>query len=191
MSNLSPHKIIGGFNRRESRAVGWIYRAYYPTVLELVLKLVGEDCPDAEDLTGEAFLRLLDTTARFERIARIRSFLFNTARNLCTRYQEHKEIAKGVLSARVILDQTLTDDRDYLESHERFMSQIFLALKKLPKKQSLIFRMAYIDGLTNDQIAARLQLSEKTIANSKINSINSVKAIIGKALLLILLNILL
>ncbi|MFI5156875.1 MAG: hypothetical protein ACHQEM_11845 [Chitinophagales bacterium] len=68
MRNIAPHKIVGGFNRREGQAVAWVYKEYYSGIMGIVIKLLGEDSPDIEDLAGEVFLKVLKSTVRFDRL---------------------------------------------------------------------------------------------------------------------------
>jgi len=188
MSNHSQHKIIGGFNRRELWAATWIYNFYYPTVFTLVKKLTGDDCLDTKDLVNDAFLKLLKSSTRFDRMSRIRSFLFNITKNLCHDFLANKEIIRNKLSEWDLIAQTEPVEWD-VKSHELFMSQVEMALQQLTLKQQQLFRLSYFEGLSNDQVAARLQVSSKTIANSKIIVLNNVKSILAKSGLLVFINI--
>ena len=187
----SPQKIVGAFNRRESVAIVWVYDEYYPAVFGFVMKMIGENSPELKDLVAEAFVRLLKSNIRFDRLARIRSFLLNTARNLSVDYLRRKGIMKEKeqemqVQASVEEDEVNQD----LLSNESLVSEIFLAISKLPRPHQELLRLTYVYGFPNDQIARQLGISTKTVANKRILAIGMLKKILRKTGFLILLNFL-
>lgn len=190
MTSISPNKIVGGFNRRDPRAVEWIYDEYYPEVFSTVLKLVGQQSPDLNDLVAEVFLRLLKSTGRFDRLAKIRSYLFNAARNLSVDWLRHQQILRqreADLKIPEIDESDAYADRPMIET---FMTQIYQALTKVPEPYNRVLTLTYIYGMRNDQIAALLRISKKTVANKRILAMEKLKEILKKGGLLILLNFL-
>ena len=190
MTSISPNKIVGGFNRREHRAIVWIYDEYYPGVFSIVLKLVGYQSPDLNDLVAEVFLRLLKSSGRFDRLAKIRSFLFNSARNLSVDYLRHRQVQKQ--KEKELPNPEIDDPNDSEDSleNEPLMGQIYYAISKLPAPYSRVLALTYIHGLRNDQIAEHLQISKKTVANKRALAMEKLKEILKKSGLLIFLNFL-
>jgi RNA polymerase sigma-70 factor (ECF subfamily) len=189
MSNLTPYKIIGGFNRREPKAIAWIYDEYYSVVFNLVLKFLSHSSPDIEDLVADSFVKLLRSTGRFDRLDRIRSFLFSTAKNLCLDYLKRKELIMNkseTLELAEPEDPYGTEDAD---ENALYMASLYKAMEKLPRRYYEVLELSYMKGLRSEEIAQKMQLSKKTVANERILAMNKLKAILAKSGLLILLNL--
>jgi RNA polymerase sigma-70 factor (ECF subfamily) len=187
----TPQKMVGGFNRRESQAILWVYDEYYPAVFGFVMKILGEDSPDLKDLVAEVFVKLLRSKIRFDRLARIRSFLLNTARNLCVDYLRREgkiRESKEEIAAHSWLQGG--SEADDLLSNETLVSEIYLAMTRLPKPYQEMLKLSYVNGLPNDQIAEQLKISSKTVSNKKTLALEMLKKILKKTGLLILLSFL-
>src|SRR5450432_1149349 len=94
MRSKVKHWIIPGFNRRDFKSTSWIYNAYLPDVFLIVKKLT-RDAPEAEDLTADIFVILLQHQGAFESIRKLEYFLYTTARNVSLDYLRHQQVVKN------------------------------------------------------------------------------------------------
>jgi RNA polymerase sigma-70 factor (ECF subfamily) len=191
MRKPAPQKIVGGFNRREGQAITWVYDEYYPAVFGYVMKMVGEHSPDLEDLVAETFLKALKSKIRFDRLARIRSFLLTSARNLCIDYLRREvKIQEGTEEIAALSPLHEDPAPHDLLTNESLVSEIFLAITRLPKPYQEMLRLSYMNGFSNDEIARQLNISTKTVSNKKNLALEMLKKTLKKTGLLILLSFL-
>ncbi|HMH33150.1 MAG TPA: sigma-70 family RNA polymerase sigma factor [Puia sp.] len=187
MRHLSTPKIVGGFNRREPASITWIYNQYHSSVIALVIQQIGQSS-DVEDLAGDVFVKLLNTTGRFEQLKQIKYFLISAARTTCVDYLRHMEVVK---SRFVELDEDYPDNDSWetAETRDVNTSLIYRAIEMLTGQLKQIYHLYYVDDLRNDEIAERLGISKRTVANSKNLALNRLKDIlrnIGYSIIIIL-----
>jgi RNA polymerase sigma-70 factor (ECF subfamily) len=173
-------ELINGFNRREEDAFTEVYYRCYPFVFSLVKKLT-EGSPDAKDLVADVFERLLRYGGRFETLARVKLFLYVTARNVCYDHRRHtKVLKKRALEIKAFLKGSCDSIERALElSTVRVL--IFEEMQHLPKQCRQVFELFYIEGLRNAEIAQCLSISEKTVSNQKAIALARLKMSILKA----------
>ncbi len=180
MSNLTPRRIVGGFNRREASAIIWVYDEYYPYVLGIVKKLTGNSA-DSEDLCRDIFVKLLGNPGRFNELRKIELFLYNTARNISLNYLRHQQIIKDKSAD---IERHLTEISEssltLAEISASLTGMIYKAIEKLPPQTKRIFILHYIQKLENDEIAKQLGISERTVANYKAIALRKLRMEIPK-----------
>ncbi len=118
----------------------------------------------AEEVTSDVFVRLWQKRRIIDPTKPIRPLLFKITRDYAWNYlkresrshQQHEAYrAQQETSALARAESDLIYE-DYLRITES-------AIDRLPDRQQEIFRMRYKAGLTNQQIATELDLSESTV----------------------------
>ena len=119
---------------------------------------------DADDLVQEAYVRLMQAHATGP-IACPRAFLFVTARNLALNHLRHRRIERPEGAAEIDA-LAVADERagipEALAQSEDF--QILVrAIQSLPERCRQIVTLRKIYGLSQQEVAARLGISEHTV----------------------------
>ena len=175
MMHLSKQRVIGGFNRRESEAIAWIYRSYFGRVFRLVKESTAGS-PDAEDLAAEVFYKLIKFPGHFDKLKQIEYFLYRTAKNACLDYLKHQQVIKDHFPELEKYQLDIGDqESEAAEIREKFDSLIRVAAAKLSPHGRRIIILCYAHGLGNGEIARQLGLSEKTVANLKTLALKTLK----------------
>jgi RNA polymerase sigma-70 factor (ECF subfamily) len=64
------------------------------------------------------------------------------------------------------------------------MQRIYEEIEKLPKKCRQVFKLAYMDGLGNEEIANLLNITYQTVKNQKVRALKILRlALLHKGLL--------
>jgi RNA polymerase sigma factor (sigma-70 family) len=123
---------------------------------------------DIDDLAQECFLRAYAAESTHS-ITAPRSFLFTVAKNLAlNELARRASAAVEPLGDSVDLDvledkgQVAIDDE--VDSHER-VRQLARAIASLPPQCSKVFILRKMQGLSHKEIAARLNISVRTVEN--------------------------
>jgi len=175
MMHLSKQRVIGGFNRKESAAITWIYESYFGMVFRLVKESTAGS-PDAEDLAAEVFYKLIKFPGHFEKLKQIEYFLYKTAKNACHDYLKHQQVRKEHFPEVEKYQQAIEDQvSEATEIREQFDSLMRIASAKLSPQCRQIIILGYGHGLVNGEIAKQLGLSEKTVANLKTLALKTLK----------------
>lgn len=159
-------ELIAKFNNGSSDAFTLIYRKFQPKVFFLIQRYIS-DTSQVEDIATETFLKLWTNRYRLETEKNIAGFLHITARNACidSLRASKKEALK--LQELLRMQQEGADDSLRDEVKAEVVSRIHREIDQLPPKVKEVFKLAYIDGMSNEEIAALLGIRNQSVRNHK------------------------
>lgn len=170
MKNPGQH-LITDFKQGNKAAFEAVYDTYRSQLYYFIKRIV-EERQEAEDIAAETFIKLWKLRANFETHQNIKAFLFVTARNACLDYLrsvERKSSSQQALQYILSQDSDVTLSQDEIQAE--VLKRIHNEIENLPPKCRQIFKMAYLKGLKNEEIAGQLQLSYQTVKNQKVRAI--------------------
>jgi RNA polymerase sigma-70 factor (ECF subfamily) len=152
--------------------MGVLVGRYQRPLFTFLLRMSG-DRGRAEDLLQEAFLRMIEHADTFEGSARLKTWLYRIARNLCIdelRRQKHRRHASLDAEQASDDERTLHDriaataphsDRQAV-SHQLHQSML-AAIGALPDDQREVFLLRQVHALQFKEIAEITAVSENTV----------------------------
>lgn len=149
-----------------------LYRNYYARLCNFLYRFV-DTRAICEELVQDIFLHIWMNRQTWEPKGTISSYLYKSAKNRALDYLKHLEVENRYLESQNIE----TGKEDYLwdmassgvmleetkAREEMLEMKVEAAIKKLPPKTRIIFKLSREDGLTYREIAQFLDLSDKTI----------------------------
>jgi RNA polymerase sigma-70 factor (ECF subfamily) len=129
---------------------------------------------DAEDVTHDAVLRILEADS--VPILQPRAYLHQTARNIATDAYRRKGVHEAAQLA--FMDRTDAHDEDpaAILSAAEVTHVIERALSELPLKCRQVFIWQRLDGLTQAEIALRLNVSKNTVEKYMIRTMRHLRS---------------
>ncbi len=162
------------FRKGESQALNAIFKMYYAPLCLFAERML-HDRPAAEDVVGDTFIKLWNRHADFENLMNIKAFLYITTRNACLNLL--KQMQRESLSRKQLA--YLTGDQEGFVLNEIVRSEILQEINReienLPSQCRKIFKMSYLDGKKNQDIADQLEISVHTVKNQKARAIQLLK----------------
>lgn len=153
-------RIAGG----DVRAVGALYDRYSPTLFPIALRIV-RDRSEAEDVLHDAFVAVNERAAQYapER-GTVIAWLVTLVRNLSIDRTRRRE-RRGALAREVLPHEPPASVRDpeRLTSDASEREKIRRALSVLPEAQRQTLEVAFFEGLSYPEIAARENVPLGTI----------------------------
>jgi RNA polymerase sigma-70 factor (family 1) len=166
---------IGEFKQGKKEAFEGIYHTHYAALYYFVKRIV-TDRAEAEDIVAETFVKLWGLRTKFETPQNIKAFLFITARNAC---MDYLRCLQRQSTNQKAFQYILLQDTDFTFAHDEIkievLSQVYAEIENLPPKCKLVFKMAYLQGLKNEEIARQLNLSYQTIKNQKLKAVKMLR----------------
>jgi RNA polymerase sigma-70 factor (ECF subfamily) len=161
---VSDTDLLHAIARGDEAALAALYDRYSAILLGLLLRIL-RDRPEAEDVLQEVFLQVWRRAQDFDE-ARGRGFTWLVTLARSRAIDRLRSIDARVRAAeaaqREAQEETTADAADdVLHSEQRAVVQA--ALARLPEEQRRALRLAYYDGLTQSEIAARLNQPLGTI----------------------------
>ena len=146
----------------DEAALAELYNLYFPRVYRYILARMGNPF-DAEDLTEEVFLRVLDAIGRFQwREAPFSAWLFRIAHNAVIS-QRRKEGARGRSSP---LSEALPVDSqgpEEMVANRLVLNEVMKAADTLPEAQRRVIGYRFAAGLTVAETARAMGKGEGNV----------------------------
>ena len=164
MSERSDAELLTQIAAGDVRAVGELYDRYSSTLFPIALRIV-RDRTEAEDIMHDAFVAVNERAAQYapDRGSVI-AWLVTLVRNLSIDRTRRRE-RRGSLSRDVIAHEPPASARDpeRLTSEASERDKIRRALSSLPEAQRQTLEVAFFEGLSYPEIAARENVPLGTI----------------------------
>ncbi|MNL33891.1 putative RNA polymerase sigma factor FecI [compost metagenome] len=139
-----------------------LYRDHRGWLEGWLRRRMGSAC-DAADLSQDTFLRLLASSQRIADLQEPRAYLLTVGKRLLSNFYQRRSLEQAYLNALASLPE------EYVPSPEQrwLLLETLQALDELldglPRAVRRAFLWSQLEGLTYQQIAERLKVSERTI----------------------------
>ncbi len=177
---------IRSFQNGEEKGFNFFFREYYAALTYYSFSIIKYKV-EAEEIAGEALMKLWERHENFNNKAAIKSFLYTTTRNASLNYiRQQQRAEKKLREAEYLAEKSEKDIFQFLVEVESYR-EIVIALNALPPQCKRIFSMLFIEGKNYQQIAEELNLSIATIRSQKARAIMLIRQYIAYCVMLLLL----
>ena len=151
-----------------------IFDHYEPRIYPFVLKITRSEIV-AEEIVQELFIKLWINRAAVKKIKNPRSYIFRMATNRTINYL--KTLARQVRSVEKITNQVAVENNatEEMVNFKETVELINEAVSQLPEQQKKVYLLSRREGLNADEIAARMNLSNKTVKNHLTEALHRIK----------------
>ena len=169
-SPLSDADLIHAFRQGDETAFEELVRRYQRAVSNVIYLTLG-DRQEVEDLTQEVFIRAYRSLSRFDENAKLYSWLYRIAVNLCIDEVRRKKIRKTI-SLNLMTESALERERKSKDSHSPATAELLKAensdvILKALKKLSPAYRSALVlreyENMAYEDIADSLGVSVQAV----------------------------
>lgn len=168
-AEASDEQLVALAQAGSSEAFASLFRRYRPAIARYAGRLLGDDAR-AEDIVQEVFLSALRSIGRLDRPAGFRPWLYRIAHNTSvdhmrrTRRAEEMSIDANLLPAseEIRLFRRAPSTHAAVTQKEDFKN-LREAFGGLPPSQSEVLVMRELEGLSYDQIAARMGTTRTSV----------------------------
>jgi len=151
-----------------------LFERYAPQVYQFSLSYLKNEA-DSEELVQDVFLKIWEKRETLDESKNLKSFIFKIAVNTIYDFIRHKNVETAFADyARLNFK---TDDNYTWHSviFNEMQQNLEDIVAKLPEQQQSIFHLSKLQGLTNDEIAEKLDLSKRTVENHLYRAISYLK----------------
>ena len=120
---------------------------------------------DAEDLTQDVLVKILENKQKFEAVSNLDSYILTMAHHILL--DHFKKLHRDKVYKEKVWESMQKSHQPVLRSvcRKEFLENIEEALINLPDRQQMVFRMSRFDGMSLDEIARKLDISPYTVKN--------------------------
>ena len=163
---IEGKELLARISNNDEFAFMAFFDLYSKKVYQFIFKFIKEKS-ESEDLTQIVFIKLWEKRGMLNKVESVNGFVFTIAhRIVIDHFRLVQTKNKNLISNEYENDEsstTLTAE-DLINKHE-FEKIYNKAIDSLPPKRKAIFILSRHEGLTNKQIAERLDISVKTVEN--------------------------
>ena len=148
----------------EKNAYQKLFERYAPKIYQFSLSYLKNEA-DAEELVQDVFLKIWEKREILDSSQNIKAYIFKIAVNTIYDFIRRKNIESAFNDfAKVNFNKSSNDTWDTI-IYEEMQVTLNELITKMPEQRRRIFRLSKTKGLTNDEIAKKLNLSKRTVEN--------------------------
>jgi len=166
--------IINTLKKGGPDALQSLLKQFYSPLCLFAERLVANKAA-AEDIVGESFIKLWNKRNDFETTQNIKAFMYITVRNACLNYI--KQLKRDSLNQKQLA--YLTSEKEEFVLNEMIraevLKEIMNEINNLPEQCGKVLKLAYLEGLRNQEVAKVMNISVHTVKNQKARAIQLLK----------------
>ncbi|PUZ30428.1 RNA polymerase sigma-70 factor, ECF subfamily [Chitinophaga costaii] len=171
--------LLQRFAAGDPTAFQFIFRQHYQALCYFANSIVAND-QEAEDLVQESFSKLWDKRNGFGSASSIKAFLFISTKNASLNFiksRERHSLKEKEFSYLHPEEESLDINRfDPVLTETEIMQQLYAEIERLPNQCRRIFKMSYLEGRKNEDIANTLHLSYNTVRAQKLRALKLIRS---------------
>jgi len=172
----------------EQSAFQFLFHQHYKALCYFANSIV-QDTQEAEDLVQESFSKLWHKRADFQSASAIKAFLFIATKNACLNFLKSRERLTLREKEFTYLQSHADAGFDPLVAETEIITHLYNEIEALPGQCKRIFKMSYLEGKKNDEIADALQISYNTVRAQKLRALKLIRSSLLKKNMLPMLGI--
>ena len=185
LGKLSDHELVLLLQQDDCNAFAQIYERYKGALYIHAFHRI-HDREEARDLVQQLFTTLWDNRKTLDVKSHLSGYLFTAVRNRVFKFVAHQHVELSYISSVTQFVNSGECITDYLVREKELLSIIDKEIAELPVKMREIFELSRKTGLSHKEIAAQLDLSEKTVRNQVNNALKILKIKLGAINILLL-----
>lgn len=177
-SRLTDIELMQLLKGNDERAFNEIYSRFQGLLFVYAARITRNE-HEAADMVQEVFMQLWDRRVSLEVSTSLKGWLYTSIRyKFFDRLDKKKVRADYLQSLQEFMQEGEFNTDEYLR-HKELETLIEQGITALPSKMQEIFSLSRKDELSHREIAARLQLSEKTVKNQVHNALRILRSKLG------------
>lgn len=154
---------LQAISRGDHEAFRHLFMCYYPRVRFFILGLIKTES-EAEDLAQDVFVKLWTIREKLTEIDSFGAYLYVLAKHATLNYIEQKQVKMYGLSAFTPEEEVEVTPYEELLARD-LQLLVDLVVASMPTQRRTIYRLSREEGLSNAEIAEKMQLTKKTVEN--------------------------
>lgn len=152
--------IVEALRQGDHKAYNKIFELYFDKLLDfMTATLYSTD--EAEDIVQKVFIDLWEKRDILDPEKNIKGFLFTTARFYTLAVFKRNKVKERYINSAT--EEVFADSPDELLEAQEIDIIIRMAIENMPAQRQRIIRMNLLEGLSTEEIAARLKLKVETV----------------------------
>jgi RNA polymerase sigma-70 factor (ECF subfamily) len=177
ISNNITKETIQALRDGDHTAFERVFLFYFNKVKGFINGFV-KSSSDAEELAEDVFVNLWQNREAIDPDRNFNTYVYVSARNATMNFLRKKYVRDSFVA-----DQMKVGEEAYVQTEELIVAHevdrlVDMVLMKMPAQRKAIYELNRREGLSNEEIAARLGLSKKTVENHMSLALGEIKNVV-------------
>jgi len=181
----TEREIVEGVKDGIASAFDQLYEAYSYKLYCFALS-IWKSREDAEEVVQNTYFKIWEKRRSIDSNQSFKSFLFTVAYNVTVDLLRER-LKERKYRANILEKATSNYNLEEVIEFGDLLEHVMQIVKELPPRKNEIYQLSRVDHLSYSEIAAKLNISVKTVENSINFSMNFIKRRLGKDSLMIIL----
>lgn len=163
-----PGAVVKKLSYTADQSIKVLYKKYYKSFCQHAIEKI-KDAHAAQDVVADAFWKLMQEPRRLS-MNEMRLRMYTYINMICIDHLRKQKVFAKVVPA---FGELTPADEAEIEAELR--SMLVDELQKLPVRRKQIIIQHYMHGLTSQEIAQNMQVSEQTVRNQKVKALKTLR----------------
>lgn len=157
----NERELLAQVSHGDREAFRALYTSCYPHV-QLYISLFESSVRVRDELTQDVFVRIWEKRARLAEVESLKNYLFTVTKHVVFNFIRALKVRRRIKE----LDETIAGGDNDLENEllfKQYYGMAIAAMEKLPPGRRKVLKMSVDEGLTLDEIAARLGITRSGV----------------------------
>ena len=170
INGIDESKLVFRLKEGDQTAFEILFRYYYPGLVVFASQIT-LDKDEAVEIVQDFFVRLWEKRSALKNKSSLKSYFFTSVKNRSLNYLKKSEIQLQIIEQLKYLTENnpLYEPDIFVESE--LQEKIKGIISKMPARCGEIFVMSRFQGLTNGEIADKLNISKRTVETQITNAL--------------------
>jgi RNA polymerase sigma-70 factor (ECF subfamily) len=159
---LKDQIIIEGLAQRDKVVFDYLFNYYYSSLCAFSTQYI-DNRNTVEDLVQDFFVNLWIDAPQLNIKTSLKSYLFTAIKNRCLDYQKHHKITEKYRTYILFSSESANDSTEHFFAESELRQAIQMSLSKLSPRCREIFECSRVNGLSNQEISVKFDISKRTV----------------------------
>lgn len=163
MDKIAEENNLKAMVKGEQKAFESLFLFYQPKLIYFLTGFI-KDSEMARDMAQDIFLNIWNNRANFSEIKSFKAFIFKMGKNAIYNYFDHTLVNEKYIASQLTqpIDTHNTEEFIYAQQLQELID---ITVSQMTPQQKLIYTMSRVDGLSNSEIAEKLNINKRTVEN--------------------------
>lgn len=174
---MNDNEILQRILKNDTSAFELIYECWFGGLCLYAGRFIS-DTQAAEDVVQQVLINVWEKRSTLHNIRSLKAYLLRLIYNSSMNYLDHQKVVNR--HKETALQQLNEMELLSIEESESNHSELKKALETLPERNREIFKLHYFEGLKHKEIAAQLNISDRTVETHIVKGLRKLRTLLKK-----------
>lgn len=163
MNNSIEENNIKALCNGDQRAFEVLFLYFQPKLVYFLTGFI-KDSELARDMAQDIFLSVWNKKEKLSEIKSFKAYIYKMGKNAICNYYDHSLVNEKFVAEQLTRPLAFENTEELIFA-QQLQRLIDIAVNQMPAQRKLIYTMSRIDGLSNKEIAEKLNINKRTVEN--------------------------